>query len=192
MRALQHINRSTTMLALSASALFVGGVWLVLFMSPTKSPTIPLSEGGEFRVIQVIYSAQRSDHVLGGAPKHIRRLWSHSPSLLQRVIPEPTPPYSTSFPPMPAISIWWTWIDPTTGRPELGPSGDALLTLDDGRQISLQYPDPVHTRDDEERDPGYRVIWIHDPPADSKRLRLHVPVEGEAVDFEIENPGYRK
>ena len=95
-----------------------------------------------------------------------------------------------SFPQGPAIGIWWAYFDPRTGRLELGPSGEALLTLDDGTRRQLAYPSPVGYREDEPADPGYLLISMYAPPTNSRRLRLHVPVEDEAVDFEIDNPAF--
>lgn len=179
---------------LLAFASIVCAGWLLhAFLTPTL-PRIPLRVGGEFRVYKVVYTSDPEDardHVLGGSPK-LLRFWSQLPPGLQRFVREPKHPYEASFPTVPAISIWWARIDPVTHRPELGPSGEVDLTLDNGKQIKLAYPDPADYHEDEDRDSGFRAIWIHDPPTDSKKLRLHVPVEDEAVDFEIPNPAYRK
>lgn len=57
------------------------------------------------------------------------------------------------------------------------------MTFDSGRTVNLGWPSPS--------DPGYRQIFVTDPPQDSKRLAFEVPVEGERVRFEIDNPAYR-
>jgi hypothetical protein len=87
-----------------------------------------------------------------------------------------------------ALSIYWTWIDPKTGKHELGPSGDVILTMNSGEQVNLKWPDPF----DDYKGAGYRQIFVDEPPRDSRFLRFHVPVEDEAVDFTIANPAFGK
>jgi hypothetical protein len=170
--------------------------WFIYRENRGDLPRIHLSEGGEFRVFQVVYTTEpqaieTSSHSYGGAPRGLRRMWLNAPATLRRFVPEPKEPYHGSFPQVPAIGIWWAQIEAATGRPGLGPSGDALLTLDDGEVRKLHYPSPADYREGDPEDSGYRIIWIYDPPTSSRRLRLHVPVEDEAVDFEVENPAFR-
>jgi len=86
-----------------------------------------------------------------------------------------------------AISIYWAWIDPVTQKPELGPSGEVLMTTDLGEQTNLGWPDPF-----DRADGGYRQIIVNPPPTESARLRFRVPVEDETVEFIIDNPAYNK
>jgi hypothetical protein len=189
------VKTSKTLRALALCGCIGIAISLVFFFRSPDLPRVALRGGGEFRVVQVIHTENEDDphdHEFGGAPKALRRLWSRLPAFVRRAIPEPEEPYTESFPTTPAISIWWVHIHPMTGRPELGPSGDVVMTLDGGERIKLDYPNPVGGRDGETDDPGYRVIWIYNPSSDSKRLRFRVPVEEEFAEFEIANPAYPK
>ena len=129
-------------------------------------------------------------HRLGGSPRVVLELWDRLPHSLQTRLPAPT--YGdTALVPRPnrnALSIYWTWIDPKTGKHELGPSGDVIMTMDSGEQVNLKWPDPF----DDYKGAGYRQIFVDEPPRNSRFLHFHVPVEDEAVDFTIANPAFGK
>lgn len=163
------------------------GVAALLSLSPAPElPQFRLSDGAEFRVIQITYTSGPTDsaeHNIGSAPKAAFWLWRHLPEAVQRHVPYPETGIGDTGCSRPALSIWWARFDATTREPILGPAGDVLMTLDSGRQINLGWPSPA--------DPGYRQIFVTDPPRDSKRLAFEVPVEQERVRFEIDNPAYR-
>ena len=148
-------------------------------------PKIPLRGGGEFRVYQIRYTpgpSDFSDHNLH-CSKLSWVLWRSLPSALQDRVPTPSEGISGMVSDHPVLTLWWTWIEPKTRKPMLGPSGDVLMTLDSGERLNLGWADPS---DD------YRQIFITDPPMNSKYFRFHVPVDDESVDFTIKNPAYRR
>jgi hypothetical protein len=125
-----------------------------------RLPRIPLQGGGEFCVVKICYGPSEV-HRLGGSPRVVLELWDRLPHSLQTRLPAPT--YGdTALVPRPnrnALSIYWTWIDPKTGKHELGPSGDVIMTMDSGEQVNLKWPDPF----DDYKGAGYRQIFVDEP-----------------------------
>jgi hypothetical protein len=156
------------------------GAWL---FQAQPLPHMRLADGGEFRVVKVVYGTEQ-DHYLHGAPKFFFTFWERMPGWLQRVVPYPWTGLSGEIPRGAGISIWWAWFDPETGRPELGPSGDGVMTLDSGERVPFPYPNPA---DD------YRQILIPNPPRDSQWLHFSVPVNEleKPTEFTIRNPAWR-
>lgn len=173
-------------LLLAITLAVVAGIYL-LFIFGTSLPEYPhftLSDGAEFRVVQITYTAGPSnfpDHNLGGSKK---RWWLHQhlPRPVQKWMQEPDSGIDSEFSDRPMLSIWWARFDRETQEPLLGPAGDVLMKLDSGKVVNLGWPDPGE---------DYRQILITDPPTDSKQLTFTVPVEEELVRFTIKNPAYR-
>jgi hypothetical protein len=170
--------------AIVVVVLLVGGLWFYRVQCAASLPRFPLAEGGEFRVFKICYGGQ-DDHRLEGPPGSLMRVWRCLPQALQRVIPyhpenevHGLSPFSGHM----ALSIWWAVVEPTTKEPVLGPSGDVIMTVDSGEQTNLDWPDPW--------DPGYRQIFVDEPPRNSRKLHFLVPVEDETVEFTIANPAY--
>jgi hypothetical protein len=142
---------------------------------------------GSFEFVQVTYTPRASEdyeHNIGAAPAYQFALWRRLPKFLQSRISYPNTGIGYQGSDHPFISIWWAYIDPKTGKPELGPSGYALMILDDGEVRKAGWP---HGTDE-----GFRQIFITDPPTTSKRLRFRLSAEEQSVEFSIENPAYRK
>ncbi|HSI61814.1 MAG TPA: hypothetical protein VLE43_01810 [Candidatus Saccharimonadia bacterium] len=159
-------------------------IYVLTLPRPAEYPHFTLSDGAEFRVVQITYTAGPSyfpDHNIG-ASKLRWWLWRHLPKIARTRMNEPDHGISGLSSDRPALSIWWTRIDPGTHQPMLGPAGDVLMTLDSGKVINLGWPEPGV---------DHRQIFITDPPADSEHLRFEVPVEEEKVSFTIKNPAYR-
>jgi len=155
-------------------------------------PHLHLRDGSDFRVVKITYTAQASDstdHNIG-ASRFRWWLWRHLPSELQNRMATPGYGIGNQASDHPAISIWWAWINPNTQIPDLGPSGDVILTTDSGHQQNLGWPDPAD--DGTPSGPAYRQIFVTDPPTDSPHLTFDVPVEEEIVHFTIKNPAYRQ
>jgi hypothetical protein len=172
-------------IAIAIAVLLIGGLWFYDFQNAPRLPRFPLAEGGEFRVVKICYGGS-DDHHLGGASGWRFRLWRQLPESLKRIVPYPDHgiDLESPFEGHVAVSIWWAVIDPHTHEPELGPSGDVIMTVDSGEDRNLDWPDPI--------DPGYRQIFVSDPPRDSRKLHFLVPVEEETVEFTIANPAYRR
>lgn len=166
-------------IAICLGAVLVGAAAIIAHrVAPL--PRIKLADGGEFRVLQVRYG---TEHRLGGAPRAIHWVWDHLPLFLRTNIPPPPAGTSGVGSDKPALSIWWGWFDPATGKPLLGPSDNAVMSLDSGERINLDWPEPA---DD------YRQIFIIDPPRHSRMLRFHVVTNDERVDFAIKNPAFEE
>jgi hypothetical protein len=155
---------------------------------PAELPRIRLPDGGEFRVVQVRFTPNSSvdghEHNLGAAPAYQFTLWRLLPKSLQSRIPYPrTGIGSPQGSDHPAISIWWAYINPKTGKPQFGPTDYFTTFLDNGEQLEQDWPDLA---DD------YRQIFIRDPPTTSRHLRFRLSAEDQPVEFSIENPAYRK
>jgi len=140
-------------------------------------------------VVKICYGPAEV-HRIGGSPRAVLRLWGCLPRSWQDRLPAPT--YGdTGLSPgtnRNALSVYWTWIDPITGKYYIGPSGDVSMTMDSGEQVNLKWPYPF----DDINGDGYRQIFVDEPSRDSRFLRFHVPVEHEAVDFSIANPAFGK
>src|SRR4029434_4666252 len=175
-------------LAIAIGACGLLGAFWYFLSRPTGLPRIQLANGGEFRVIQMTYTPRSSidtrAHNIGCAPAYQFKLWKLLPAVLQTNVPYPKTGISGSESSHPALSIWWAYIDPKTGKPEIGPTDDVVTILDSGEQLKPVWPFP--------REEGYRQIFITDPPPKSKRLRFLVSAEEQPVVFSIENPAYRK
>jgi hypothetical protein len=167
-----------------AALLLVGVLWLNRHCAAENLLRIPLAAGGEFRVLKIYYGGPDGHH-LGGPPSALLRFRRHLPDSLQRFIPYSGEGISGISPAQghTMISIWWAYIHPKTGNPELGPSGDVIMTVDSGEDTNLGWPYPA---DD------YRQIYVIDPPTDSRKLHFLVTVEDETVEFTIANPAYDK
>ena len=85
----------------------------------------------------------------------------------------------------PSLVSWWAWFNPKTATPEFGPTDYPDMILDSGQQVKLPWPFIAG-------EGGFRRLVIDPAPTNSRRLRFHLPVEDEVVDFEIDNPAYRK
>lgn len=166
----------------------VCGASFAVILRGKQLPRMKLSDGSEFRVVQICYGTEPEDHHLGRGAKQLFWVWNHLPHRLRIVLPYPDYGESGESPSTPhtAVSIWCAWFKPGVSRqPILGPSGDVIMTLDSGEEKNLGWPNPI---DD------YRQIFIIDPPTNSKRLRFAVPVNWleKPAAFEIENPAYGK
>ncbi len=169
-------------LAVAVALLLVGaGVW---FFYPASLPRMHLADGGEFRVLKVVYGKDE-DHHLHGAPRVLFRLWEVLPRWMQNVVPYPPVGTTGESFDNPSLGIWFGWFDPVTGLPEIGPAGDVMMTLDSGEQRNLGWPNPG---DD------YRQILITDPPRDSQWVRFSVPINHleQPAEFTIRNPAWRR
>ena len=147
-------------------------------------PRVPLQDCGEFRVVQITYTARpcdSTDHNLGAARLQWR-LYRRLPEVLQRRIPEPNSGIGGTSSTHPVLSIWWAHFEPLTRQPMLGKSGDVWMTEDSGQRTNLGWANP---RED------YRQIFVTDPPTHSKSLTFEFPIWDEQVRFRIDNPAYR-
>ena len=178
--------KSKILLAIGVVMLVVGatvGIW----PRPEFFRT-PLKDGAEFRVVQVTYTrrgSESNEHNIGSAPRWQFWAWRKLPKFLQAKVPFPENGigYQGSF--GPALSVWWTYIDPKTKQPELGPTDYAIVTTDSGDRIHANWPDPT--------DEGFRQIFITDPPKNSRRLKFRVMAwDDEWVDFSLENPAFEE
>jgi hypothetical protein len=173
-------------IAVGVCGLLGGALWYFL-SRPAELPRIRLPDGGEFRVVQVKFTPNSSVdghvHNLGAAPAYRFTLWRLLPKSLQSRIPYPSTGigYQSSY--HPAISIWWAYINPKTGKPQFGPSDYVMTILDNGEQLEQVWPELT---DD------YRQIFISDPPTTSRHLRFRLSAEDQPVEFSIENPAYKK
>jgi hypothetical protein len=151
-------------------------------------PRIRLTDGGEFRVFQIRYTPNPSEsyeHSLGGAPRWQWTLWRSLPNSLQTRVPMPRAGIESDSSDHPALSIWWAYIDPKTGKREIGPTSSVTIILDNGGQLTTSdWPNPTGE--------GYRQILIVDPPTSSRRLRFRLSAEDQPVEFSIKNPAYEK
>ena len=166
-------------IALCTGAMVVCAIAVVMTRAP-RLPRVKLADGGEFRVLQINYG---TEHRLAAAPRPIQWMWEQLPSFVQARIPQPSLGADGLGSDKVALSIWRAWFDPATGKPEIGPSDNAVMTLDEGERINLDWPDPSDS---------CRQIFVIDPPNYSRRLRFHVVVNEERVDFTIANPAFRK
>src|SRR5947207_2829972 len=66
----------------------VGGLGWWLFLRAEPLPRMRLADGGEFRVLKVVYGADE-DLSLHGAPKWLFKLWRLQPEAMQRIVPYP-------------------------------------------------------------------------------------------------------
>jgi hypothetical protein len=164
-------------IAICLGAVLLGAAAIIAHRGASL-PRIKLPDGGEFRVLQVGYG---TEHRLGGAPPAIHWVWDHLPLFLRAQIRQPPLGTSGVGSDKAALSIWWGWFDRATGKPLLGPSDNAVMSLDSGERINLGWPEPV---DD------YRQIFIIDPPRHSRVIRFHVVTNDERVDFAIKNPAF--
>ena len=150
-------------------------------------PFIHLPGGGQFQVIQVRYTRKAShsdDHAIGRMPRLTRWFWERLPAPVQAKIGLPRPAINTGYASdRAALSVWWAYVDPRTGKPELGETSYALISTDSGRQLAPIWPWPD--------DAGYRQIFLVDPPTGSRHLHFELTVEGAyPVTFTIGNPAY--
>jgi hypothetical protein len=180
-------------LALTALALVVVVLAAGWFFREPPLPRFPLRDGGEFRVYQIVYTSGPSDsfeHNLH-APRLRWRVYRRLPDFIRWRIPAPGEGVGGLSSRLPMLSIWWGYVDPKTGQPEIGPAGDVLMTLDSGEVVNLGWPSPY---DDESVPsfPSYRQITVTPPPMNSRTLAFEVPTEGGTVRFTIENPAYRR
>lgn len=173
-----------------ALLLGVGGLFLILAWNflprAARLPHIRLPNGGEFRVLKVTYPpgpSEPREHAIGAAPKAAFWIWHRLPKPLQDRIPYPDTGSANLGSSHPGISIWWAYIAPKTGLPQLGPTDYALTTLDSGEQLGPIWPPPVEE--------GYRQIFLADPPHHSRKLHFRLSAEGQPVEFELANPAYR-
>jgi hypothetical protein len=174
-------------IVIGVCGLLAGVLWC--FPSrPAELPRIRLPDGGEFRVIQMTYTSRSSidtrAHNIGCAPAYQFQLWKLLPTLLRSSVPYPNVGISGSESDHPALSVWWAYIDPNTGKPEIGPTDDVVTILDNGEHLKPVWPFP--------RAEGYRQIFITDPPPTSQRLRFRLAAEEQPIEFSIENPAYKK
>ena len=163
------------------------GITFLQLRKPVTLPRIALVGGAEFRVFKVTYTPHASEsweHNLESAPQALFWLRNLLPASIRLKVPEPDRGIGWHGSNYPALSIWWARINPASHLPELGPSGEVVMTLDSGEQVIFDGSEAV--------DPGYRQIFIQDPPTHSKRLTFLVPVEDESVSFTIENPAFRQ
>jgi hypothetical protein len=164
-----------------------GGLGWYYFNRAADLPRIQLANGGEVRVLQVRYTPKSSvgtyEHNLGGAPLWQWTLWRKLPNSLQEKMSMPRLGVGSISSHRPAISVWWAYIDPKNGKPELGPPGSVTIILDSGDQLPSDWPNDTAE--------GYREIYIVDPPANSKRLRFQISSEYEPFEFSIENPAFK-
>ena len=163
------VNRSFLIPILSAALLLSSCAHV---SSPTAQlPRVPLHSGGEFRIFRVSYGTK---HEFGTDSRIGHLFASHHPQLGER--------YGRGTQ-QPSVCIWWGWVVSPTEGYVLGPSGQATLLLPHGRKRVLEYPDPTG---------DVRSLLIDHPPRNQERLRLRVPVNGESVEFEINNPAYER
>ena len=166
----------------------MGGTFILIRSQRPDLPRIPLPDGGEFRVVQVTYTPKASEsheHNIGAAPKYQFTLWKMLPRAIQARVSYPHDGIGYTSSNRPALSIWWAYFVPKTGKPELGPTDYVVTTLDNGEELEYRdWPNPT--------DEGYRQIFITDPPTHSKRLRFRLSAEDQPVEFSIENPAYRE
>jgi hypothetical protein len=179
--------KAKSAIAMGVCGLLGGALWYFL-SRPAELPRIRLPDGGEFRVVQVKFTPNSSvdghEHNLGPAPAYRFTLWRLLPKSLQSRIPYPSTGIGGQSSYHPAISIWWAYIDPKTGKPALGPTDYVVMILDDGEQRKYDWPEPAEG--------GYRQIWVDDPPTTSRHLRFRLSAEDQPVDFTIENPAYKR
>jgi len=194
-------------------ALLLVGAIVLLFGVATGlhawlSPRLPhkiLRGGGEFRVFAIRYGADSDAQAYLRAPKWKFRVWEALPKKLQKIIPYPEIGPQSQFYEQPAVAIWCAWIEPETHKPEINEVGKVTVALDNGETLPRERstesyrsanPPPFST---EWPVPNgeYRVIWIVDPPRDSRHFRGEIEnvwgeTAGEAVRFTIDNPAYRQ
>ena len=95
-----------------AAVLLVGTNWWFFAGRGAELPRKQLSDGGEFRVIQVTYGAGEAEqHYLNRAWEPLFSMWRCLPRFLQSRVPFPDEGLSTSNHSDRVISIWWTWFD---------------------------------------------------------------------------------
>jgi len=132
----------------------MGGASWYFLSRPADLPRIRLADGGEFRVVKVTYtkesSVERHEHNIGAAPEYQFALWRMLPKSAQSRVPYPHTGIGELSSTHPAISIWWAYVDPKTGKPELGPSDYVLMILDNGEERKCGWPSPSE---------DYRQIW---------------------------------
>lgn len=173
--------------------LLVAVALVLLWLFPTIDvpgrpglPNIRLPDGGHFRVAQVRYTGKttdyRDDHALGRMNGLHSWVWKRLPTPLQEKIDPPV--YTGTYNRAPTLSVWWGYINPCTGKAELGETSHALITTDSGRQLPPIWPRPPHYGE-------YRQIFLINPPTDSRLLHFSLTVGGEhPVSFTIVNPAY--
>ena len=182
------VKRKAAIAVISAAALVLGGGWFIQWTKARSLPRIPLKGSGEFRVVRICYGGEGAHH-LGQSSRQYVWFWDRLPGWVQRQVPQPSVGDSAlvPFPDHMALSIYWGWIDPATGKASTGPSGDVVMTIDAGVQKNLGWPYPFNHNGE-----GYRQIFVDEPPRDSRKLHFRVPVEEEAVEFTIDNPAFGK
>lgn len=172
--------------------LLIAGGLALLSLFPTVNlpgrpglPSIRLPDGGQFQVVQVRHTnkaTHESEHALGRWPRVTSWIRARLPQPLQAKI---DPPVDTGYGSRaPALSVWWAYIEPRTGKPQLGETSHALVSTDSGRYLAPIWPRPPHEGE-------YRQIFLIDPPTDSRHLHFRLTVEGvHPVNFTIVNPAY--
>ena len=159
-------KRSIITISVCAAVLVAAVLW------PPKRTALPrskLSDGTEFRVIQVRFTpnaSEEQEHNIGGAPSVFFWLWRHLPSSLQSRVPYPDTGIGYTASQYPAISIWWARVDPASGSPLPSPTANVVMFLDSGEHSSLPY-----RSDGAPKAPHYRQIWVHEPTNSSKPER---------------------
>jgi hypothetical protein len=163
----------------------------------TSHPNLPhirLHDGSEFRVLQITYTKDPSDDIPHNLHAPRLQWWAfrHLPESLQRRIPSPANGIGYQGSSAPALSIWWACFEEKSHQPELGPSGDVIVTLDSGQEINLGWPSPADgpPMADPNDPPGYRQIFLTPVPTESRKLTFDVPVLDDIVRFTIDNPAY--